>query len=196
MILSDGGIAEHTILPDAGNGQPVYAGGVVKLPGAFPFAHSGLLHISQNHIAQPKLPHHLIRPGNGVLFGNAAPVGATVILEVAVDNCRVRPVPAEAVHDVDFVLGSIHGGIAADLIGRSGILKAVDDGLFLRCFCHFRSVIGDDLLTARFQLLRRLFRGVRVGVPFGGVDIINGILTLLLRHDSAVERLSLQKHPQ
>ena len=47
-----------------------------------------------------------------------------------------------------------------------------------------------------FQLLRRLFRGVRVGVPFGGIDIINGILTLLLRHDSAVERLSLQKHPQ
>ena len=196
MILSDGWIAEHTILPDAGNGQAVYAGGIVKLPCALPLALSGLLRVGENHIAQTQLLHHLIRLGDGVLFGNAAPVGAAVILEVAVDNRRVRPVPAEAVHDVDFVLGSIHGGIAADLIGRSGILKAVDDGLFLRCLCHFRGVIGDDLLTARFQLLRRLFRGVRVGVPFGGVDKINGILTLLLRHDSAVEGLSLQKHPQ
>ena len=196
MILSDGGIAEHTILPDAGNGHAVYAGGVVKLPGAFPLALSGRLRVGQDHIAQSKLPHHLIRPGNGVLFGNAAPVGAAVILKVAVDNRRVRQVSAEAVHDDDFVLGSVHGRIAADLIGRSGILKAVDDGLFLRCFCHFRSVIGDDLPAAFFQLLRRLFRGVRVGVPFGGVDIINGILTFLLRHDSAVERLSLQKHPQ
>ena len=102
MILSDGGIAEHTILPDAGNGHAVYAGGIVKLPCALPLALSGRLRVGQNHIAQPKLPHHLIRPGNGVLFGNAAPVGAAVILEVAVDNRRVRQISAEAVHDDDF----------------------------------------------------------------------------------------------
>ena len=174
------------VLSNAGDGNPVHSGGIVKLPGVV--LSMGGLNIVQHHMVKAQFPHQRIPLGNGLLFGDAAPVFCvpSVFIIRPFDVCR-RPVSTELIENAYVIFYPIYGSAAADLLGIIRIIEAVDDWLLLRG--GFDPLLVFCIQALSFFLFR--LRGIRIRLPFRGIDVVDPFLQFLFCLGMAIQRLPL-----